>query len=214
MSGVYLDYNASALVRPEVLAVMAEALADNGNPSAVHAAGRRARARVETARAKVAELVGADPTAVVFTSGGTEANAQALQSAIAAGCERLIVSATEHPCVAEAAANAGVAVEILPVDDVTVDYYSATQGSWGLQVGAQQYAHIILFMTPEALANFRSSPGWTAGADMQYATPDGGQNAGVDTTTTSAPVVAYVFGQAGFIIGATLSGTKYTRIIP
>ena len=102
----------------------------------------------------------------------------------------------------------------LRINDVTVDYYSATQGSWGLQVGAQQYAHIILFMTPEALANFRSSPGWTAGADMQYATPDGGQNAGVDTTTTSAPVVAYVFGQAGFIIGATLSGTKYTRIIP
>ena len=54
---VYLDYNASGLVRPEVQAVMAKALADNGNPSAVHAAGRRARARVETARAQVAELV-------------------------------------------------------------------------------------------------------------------------------------------------------------
>ena len=45
MSGVYLDYNASALVRPEVLEIMAKALADNGNPSAVHAAGRRAWAR-------------------------------------------------------------------------------------------------------------------------------------------------------------------------
>lgn len=116
MSGVYLDYNASALVRPEVLAVMAEALADNGNPSAVHAAGRRARARVETARAKVAELVGADPTAVIFTSGGTEANAQGLQSAIAAGCERLIVCATEHPCVVEAAMASGKPVKSLPVD--------------------------------------------------------------------------------------------------
>jgi hypothetical protein len=62
VSGVYLDYNASGLVRPEVQDVMAKALADNGNPSAVHAAGRRARARVETARAQVAELVGADPT--------------------------------------------------------------------------------------------------------------------------------------------------------
>ena len=117
MSGVYLDYNASALVRPEVLAVMAEALADNGNPSAVHAAGRRARARVETARAKVAELVGADPTAVVFTSGGTEANAQGLQSAIAANCERLIVCATEHPCVIEAAMASGKTVKPLPVDE-------------------------------------------------------------------------------------------------
>ncbi|WP_292227530.1 cysteine desulfurase family protein [Brevundimonas sp.] len=117
MTGVYLDYNASGLVRPEVLDVMTRALADNGNPSAVHAAGRRARARVETARAQVGELVGADPTAVVFNSGGTEANAQGIASALAAGCERLIVSATEHPCVAETAANAGAPVEVLPVDE-------------------------------------------------------------------------------------------------
>ena len=116
MTPVYLDYNASALVRPEVQDVMARALADNGNPSAVHAAGRRARARVENARAQVADLVGADPTAVVFSSGGTESNAQAILSALAAGCERLIVGATEHPCVAEAAAASGRPVEVLPVD--------------------------------------------------------------------------------------------------
>ena len=113
---VYLDYNASALVRPEVLDVMTRALADNGNASAVHAAGRRARARIETARAQVAELVGADPTAVIFTSGGTEANAQGLASALAAGCQRLIVCATEHPCVAEAAMASGKPVKALPVD--------------------------------------------------------------------------------------------------
>ena len=122
MSGVYLDYNASGLVRPEVLDLMAQVLADGGNPNAVHAFGRRARARVETARAEVADLVRADPTAVVFSSGGTESNAQAVASAIAAGCERLIVSATEHPCVAEAANVSGVPVEILPVDaDGVVD---------------------------------------------------------------------------------------------
>ncbi|MBJ7484865.1 cysteine desulfurase family protein [Brevundimonas sp.] len=123
MSGspVYLDYNASALVRPEVLDAMTKALADNGNASAVHAAGRRARARIETARGQVAELVGADPTAVIFTSGGTEANAQGLASALsreggAAGCERLIVCATEHPCIAEAAIASGKPVKVLPVD--------------------------------------------------------------------------------------------------
>jgi len=116
MTGVYLDYNASALVRPEVQAAMAEALADNGNPSAVHAAGRRARARVETARARVAELVGADAASVVFSSGGTESNAQAIASALAAGFERLIVCATEHPCVAEAAIASGKPVKVLPVD--------------------------------------------------------------------------------------------------
>jgi cysteine desulfurase len=116
VSGIYLDYNASGLVRPEVQEIMAKALADNGNPSAVHSAGRRARARVETARAQVAELVGADAAAVVFSSGGTESNAQAILSALAAGCERLIVGATEHPCVAEAAIASGKPVKMLPVD--------------------------------------------------------------------------------------------------
>lgn len=122
MSGVYLDYNASSLVRPEVLEIMAQVLADGGNPNAVHALGRRARARIETARAQVAALVGVDATAVVFCSGGTEANAQAIMSALAAGCVRLIVSATEHPCVVEAAAASGAPVEVLPVDgDGVVD---------------------------------------------------------------------------------------------
>lgn len=114
---VYLDYNASGLVRPQVRALMAEALADNGNPSAIHAAGRRARARIETARQQVADLVGGDPAAVVFSSGGTESNAQAIASALAAGCERLIVCATEHPCVMETARVSGRPVEILGVDE-------------------------------------------------------------------------------------------------
>lgn len=116
MTPVYLDYNASALVRPEVQAAMAQALADNGNPSAVHAAGRRARARIETARGHVADLVGADPTSIIFSSGGTESNAQAIASALADGCERLIVCATEHPCVAEAALATGKPIKVLPVD--------------------------------------------------------------------------------------------------
>lgn len=113
---VYLDYNASALIRPEVQALVTQIMAEGGNPNAVHARGRRARAHIETARARVADLVGADTSAVIFSSGGTESNAQALASAIAAGCERLIVSATEHPCVAETAAMSSVPVEILPVD--------------------------------------------------------------------------------------------------
>ena len=113
---IYMDYNASALVRPEVRDAVLEAMSPGGNPSAVHALGRKARARVETARAAVAELVGADATSIIFSSGGTESNAQAIASAIAAGCERVIVSATEHPCVAEAAVHAGVPVEVMPVD--------------------------------------------------------------------------------------------------
>jgi len=113
---VYLDYNASGLIRPEVLEVMTAILAEGGNASAVHALGRKARARIETARAQVAALVGADPTAVIFSSGGTESNGQGLASALAAGCERLIVSATEHPCILEAAVASARPVKMLPVD--------------------------------------------------------------------------------------------------
>ncbi len=102
----------------------------------------------------------------------------------------------------------------LRINDVTVDYYSATQASIGLTLGAQQYAHALFFMTSEALENFRRQNGWQAGAGVTYALPDGGGTAGIDTTTTTAPVIALVFGQAGFIAGATLDGTKYTRIIP
>lgn len=102
----------------------------------------------------------------------------------------------------------------LQIDGVTVDYYSATQASVGFQVGAQQYAHTLFFMTDDALSDFRRSPGWAAGADVQYAALENGSNMSVDTTTVSKPVVALIFGQAGLIAGATLKGTKYNRIIP
>jgi lipid-binding SYLF domain-containing protein len=99
-------------------------------------------------------------------------------------------------------------------DDITVDYYSATKGSFGLQIGAQQYAHVLFFMTQGALAEFRRSNGWAAGADLKYAAVDEGGTLKADTTTTLAPVIAVVFGHAGLHIGATLEGVKYTRIIP
>ena len=166
MSPVYLDYNASGLVRPEVQDVMAKALADNGNPSAVHAAGRRARARIETARAQVADLVGADPTAVVFSSGGTESNAQAIISAIAAGCERLIVGATEHPCVAEAATASGKPVKMLPVDArgvVDLNKLRELLGQPGKAVVAIHHANNesgVVQPIAEAARLVRSAGGW------------------------------------------------------
>lgn len=113
---VYLDHNATAPVRPEAVAAVTQALAAVGNPSSVHAAGRAARARLETARTQVAELIGAPASTVVFVSGGTEANALALESAIAAGARRLIVSAVEHDSVIETARASGVPVDVLPVD--------------------------------------------------------------------------------------------------
>lgn len=102
----------------------------------------------------------------------------------------------------------------LRINDVTVDYYSATQGSVGLQIGAQQYSHVLYFMTEEALREFRTSPGWAAGADIEYTVSNRGENFSAETTTVLDPVIAVVFGQAGLLAGATVEGTKYTRIIP
>ncbi|PWJ19388.1 YSC84-related protein [Jannaschia seohaensis] len=102
----------------------------------------------------------------------------------------------------------------LRVDGVTVDYYSATAASVGLQIGAQQYAHALFFMTPAALSNFRQSPGWVAGADLEYAASSNARAFTTDTTSLTTPVVAVIFGQAGLLAGATIEGQKYNRIIP
>lgn len=100
---VYLDYNATAPVRPRAAAAVAEAMATVGNASSVHGFGRAARARVEAARERVARLVGATGDGVIFTGGGTEANNLAL-----AGCgrQRVLVSAVEHDSVRRAVPGA------------------------------------------------------------------------------------------------------------
>jgi cysteine desulfurase len=106
MSGrTYLDWNATAPLRPEARAAFVAALDELGNPSSVHREGRAARRLVELARQQVAALVGAAPGDVVFTSGATEANMLALTptfepSAPHPGrCGRLLVSKIEHPSV-------------------------------------------------------------------------------------------------------------------
>jgi cysteine desulfurase len=100
---VYLDWNATTPLRPEAKAAMAAAWDISGNPSSVHAEGRQARRLVEEARASVAGAVGGRPQDVVFSSGGTEANALALTPGLRRGAgqpvERLLVSAIEHASV-------------------------------------------------------------------------------------------------------------------
>ena len=91
---VYLDWNATAPLRPEARAAMAAAMEVVGNPSSVHAEGRAARGLIERARAQVAEATGCLAGEVIFTSGATEAAAMALAGQGYAG------SALEHPCVA------------------------------------------------------------------------------------------------------------------
>ncbi|HWB51804.1 MAG TPA: cysteine desulfurase family protein [Stellaceae bacterium] len=105
----YLDWNATAPLRPEAAAAVASALAAGGNPSSVHAKGRAARRLVECGRAAVAALADAPADGVVFTSGGTEANHLALRGS---GRARVLVSAVEHASVLDAAPEA----ERIPVD--------------------------------------------------------------------------------------------------
>ncbi len=96
---VYLDYNATAPLRPAAREALLAALSEVGNASSVHGFGRRARRRVEDAREQVAALAGARPEQVVFTGGGTEANNLALRGLDARG---VIVSAGEHDSVLRA----------------------------------------------------------------------------------------------------------------
>jgi cysteine desulfurase len=99
----YLDWNATAPLRPEAQAAVAAALAECGNPSSVHRRGRAARTRVERAREAVAALIGAPADGIVFVSGGTEANHLAL---CGSGRERILVSAVEHSSVLQAVPDA------------------------------------------------------------------------------------------------------------
>ncbi len=113
----YLDYNATAPVWPGVIDVVAQALRSGGNASSVHHEGRAARATIESSRENIARLAGADSREVVFTSGGSEANNQAINGTIAAhSIERLLVSGVEHPSVLDAAAHSGIEVQRLRVN--------------------------------------------------------------------------------------------------
>ena len=105
----YLDHNATSPIRPAALDATVEALRTAGNPSSVHRAGRAARTRIDTARRQVAALVGALPSEIVFTSGGTEANNMALGGT---GRKRVLVSAIEHESVLKAVPQSNV----IPVD--------------------------------------------------------------------------------------------------
>jgi cysteine desulfurase len=117
---VYLDWNATAPLRPDARTAMIAALDQVGNPSSVHHEGRAARRLIEEARERVAALVGAEPRNVVFTSGGTESNIMALSPALESpehksGFDRLLTSAVEHASVRAGGGFRSHQVEEIPV---------------------------------------------------------------------------------------------------
>src|SRR5205823_7855978 len=126
---IYLDYNATTPLDPAVVEAMLPYLRDHfGNPSSSHAFGKMAHEAVEKAREQVAELIGAHPHEIVFTSGGTEASNHALKGAVfAKPTDRrpwawdahIITCAIEHPATlqtCEFLKHLGCRITILPVD--------------------------------------------------------------------------------------------------
>jgi len=123
---IYIDYNATTPLRPEVKTAMIEDMDFYGNASSMHTSGRLARNRVEQARNAVASMIGAADSTIVFTSGGSEANNTVFQtmrrlaeSSAYAKRNEFIISAIEHPCVLNSALNlekSGSKVKVIPVD--------------------------------------------------------------------------------------------------
>ena len=91
-------------------------------------------------------------------------------------------------------------------------YYRTTTGSVGWQIGAQSRALVFLFMTEDALQRFKAGHGWSGGVDASVAVLTVGANGALDAIASQAPTVAFVLTNAGLMAGATLEGTKVTRI--
>ncbi|HDR9838905.1 TPA: hypothetical protein QDC51_005763, partial [Burkholderia multivorans] len=100
----------------------------------------------------------------------------------------------------------------LRVGGSTVGYYNTSSLSVGLQAGAQSKAIVFLFMTQQALDEFRNSDGWSAGAGASVALVKTGANGAVDTNTATAPVQVIVLTNAGLMGDVSVNGTKVTRL--
>lgn len=119
MKSIYLDYNATTPIDPEVAYAMEPYLHEKfGNPSSIHSFGREAKNAVEEAREKVAELIGGKAEEILFTSGGTESNHTVISATarLYSGGE-IITSAVEHPSVLESCRSSDANIKYLPPDD-------------------------------------------------------------------------------------------------
>jgi cysteine desulfurase len=117
---IYLDHNATSPVHSDLFARVPDWLNVWGNPSSIHWAGREPKKIIREARAALAEMLGVDPLELIFTSGGSESNNQALKAASKHPKKnQIIISAVEHPSVIKAAAflkTQGFQVDVLPVN--------------------------------------------------------------------------------------------------
>ena len=100
----------------------------------------------------------------------------------------------------------------LRVDGETVGYYNTISGSIGFQIGGQAKDIILLFMTDDAIKQFRASSGWEAGVDGNVALITIGAGERVDTTTSKDPIVGFVFDAKGLIADISLKGAKFNKL--
>jgi len=100
----------------------------------------------------------------------------------------------------------------LRVGGKSTGYYSTAAGSVGLLAGAETKSMYILFMTPEALAKFQASNGWTAGVDASVTLVKVGAEASGTTATVQEPVIGYVLTKGGLMANLSFDGTKITRL--
>ena len=101
---------------------------------------------------------------------------------------------------------------VLRVAGKTVDYYRTSAGSFGLQLGAQAKAIVIIFMTKEALEGFQNASGWKVGVDGSVAFIDVGGGKAIDTTNIKDPVVGFIFDSKGLMGNLTFEGSKITKL--
>ena len=99
-------------------------------------------------------------------------------------------------------------------DGKTMDYYSIASASLGLQIGAQSYAIVMVFLTDEALTKFRNSKGWEAGVDGSVALAEWGAGKDINTQNYADPIVGFVIDSKGLMAGITLEGSKISKIDP
>jgi len=100
----------------------------------------------------------------------------------------------------------------LRISGETVDYYNTVSGSIGFQIGGQAKDIILLFMTDEALKQFRASSGWEAGVDGNVALITIGAGERADTTTSKDPIVGFVFDAKGLIADLSIKGAKFNKL--
>ena len=100
----------------------------------------------------------------------------------------------------------------LLVEGEPVAYYATAGASFGLQLGAQYKSEVILFMTEEALADFRNSQGWEVGIDGSVTIADVGAGGKIDSRTVNQPVVGFIFSNKGLMGSLSFEGSRILRI--